>query len=287
MSQAEVSTQTVQTGEYQTFLSRSGEGQNETILFIHGSGPGASAWSNWQFILPALGDRFDCLAPDLLGFAGSSHPDPPPSGVTAWMELWVAQLIALLDTLNLEKVLLVGNSLGGAVALHLVQQHPERFGRVALMGAAGAPHTMTPHLDSVWGFYDNPTPEHMGQLINYFAYDPQSTLGGDLQNIARMRTEAALTPDVRRSFEAMFPAPRQRHVDALTLPQAFFTSLLRPVLLIHGRDDSVVPPDTSFYMLQHLPQAQLHLFGRCSHWTMIEYKQAFNELVGLFFERKI
>ena len=277
------STSSVKTGKHKTFVNRMGEGNKEAILFVHGSGPGASAWSNWQFAMPALSERYDCIAPDLMGFAKSEHPNPPPQGVPAWMDIWVEQHIALLDELGIEKAHLVGNSLGGTVALNLVKHQPERFGSVALMGSASAPHTMRDELDQLWGFYDEPTPENMLRLINWFAYDPKAVLGDDLASIAAGRAEAALTPEVARSFAAMFPAPRQQHVDDLVLPVSFYESLEHPVLLVHGRDDVIVPLETSLYMLEHLPNVQLHVFGQCSHWTMVEYKNAFNELLEDFF----
>lgn len=272
----------VQTGPYKTYLNRTGQGNAEAILFLHGSGPGAMAWSNWQFALPALGDSYDCLAPDLIGFGQSEHPEDPPGSVSAWIDLWVAQMIALLDELGLEKVHPVGNSMGGAVAEHLLDRHPKRFERAVLMGTAGAPHRITEQLDTVWGFYDEPTEERMARILGWFAYD-SSVVGDDLDAIARMRLEAAMNPGVRRSFSAMFPAPRQRHVDALAPSDEALERMEHPVLLIHGRDDGIVPLETSLYLLQHLPRVQLHVFGQCSHWTMIEYKDEFNKLLADFF----
>jgi 2-hydroxymuconate-semialdehyde hydrolase len=79
----------IQTGHTRTFYNHSGEGNAETILFLHGSGPGVSAWSNWQYALPFFDDKFDCLAPDLVGFGATEHPRNPPAGVRNWMRLWV------------------------------------------------------------------------------------------------------------------------------------------------------------------------------------------------------
>ncbi len=83
--------QKVATGPYTTHLYRSGQG--EAVLFVHGSGPGATGLSNWQLALPELGRDFLCLAPDLLGYGESTHPEPPPKGVRAWMRVWVDQLL--------------------------------------------------------------------------------------------------------------------------------------------------------------------------------------------------
>ena len=114
-----ITQQTIKTGNYNTFLNRSGEGNSEVILFLHGSGPGVSAWANWRYALDACGDRYDCLAPDLLGFANSGHPETLPKNRQGWMDHWVDQMIALLDELGIQKAHVVGNSLGCSVALRI------------------------------------------------------------------------------------------------------------------------------------------------------------------------
>jgi 2-hydroxymuconate-semialdehyde hydrolase len=244
------------------------------------------AWSNWQFALPALGERYDCLAPDFIGFGQSEHLKDPPRGMSAWLDLWVNQSLELLESLGIEKTHLVGNSMGGAIVLHLLDRRPDLFKRVVLMGTAGVPHRMTEQLDIIWGFYDEPTAERMAQILRWFAYDP-AVVGDDLEGIARMRLETAMNPEIRRSFSAMFPAPRQRHVDDIVLPEEAYRRMDFPILLVHGRDDRIVPLETSMYLLERLPKVQIHVFGQCSHWVQIEYKEAFNQLLGDFFEGKI
>ncbi len=269
----------VHAGRLPTRLYRAGQGY--PVIFLHGSGPGVTAWANWRFAVPALADQFDCLAPDLWGFARSGHPDPPPVGARAWMDLWVEQVIGLMDHLGLERAHVVGNSMGGALALHLLHRHPERFERVVLMGTVGAPHRLTFQLDVAWGFYEEPTAARLAQIIRWFVFDPAS-VGGDLDAIAHDRLQAALDPVVRRSYEAMFPAPRQQHLDALVLPEEAYRAMDRAILLVHGRDDVVVPLDTSLWLLPRLPQVQLHVFGQCSHWVQIEKRDSFNALIRAF-----
>jgi len=273
----------VNTGSYETYLNRAGEGNDTAILFLHGSGPGATAWSNWQFALPALGESFDCLAPDLLGYGKSQHFDDPPQGVADWLEMWIEQQIELLDNLGLEKVHVVGNSMGGALTLHLIARHPDRVDRAALMGTMGPPHQIRPWLDELWGFYDDPSQDKMAEAIAHFVYDPDA-IGGDLDSIAEMRYPAAMDEDVQRSFASMFPAPRQQNVDALVLPDLTFQRMQHPVLLVHGRDDGIIPLETSLYLLERLPNVQMHVFGQCRHWIMIEHAAAFNQLLADFLE---
>lgn len=272
----------VATKPFRTHLERAGAGRPTAIVFLHGSGPGASAWSNWRLALPVLGNEFDCLAPDLIGFGASEHPGEPPVGMTAWMNIWVEQIISLLDTCGLERIDLVGNSLGGAIALHLAHRHPARFGRVALMGPVGVPFAINERLDTIWGFYSHASVEKMAEIISWFAYDPQA-FSGDLGEIARMRFEAAMDSRVKRSYQAMFPAPRQRHIDECVLPDQALARIRHPCLMIHGRDDTIVPLETSLYLLGKLPRVQLHVYGQCSHWTQIEYADSFHALLLQFF----
>ena len=276
----------VQTGNYTTHCERSGEGKAETILFLHGSGPGVTAWSNWQFALPALADRFQCLAPDLIGFGATEHPQNPPTSMRSWMRLWVDQCLALLDAQKLEKVHLVGNSMGGAIALYLMMEAPERLERVVLMGPIGTPHKITPELDRLWGFYDDPSVKMFRNIVRWFVYD-DTFIADRLDSIAQTRFEAAMNPDVQRSFKAMFPAPRQTVIDDLVVPELALRRMDHPVLLVHGRDDKIVPVETSFYLLQHLSKVQLHVFGQCSHWTQIEFAKQFNQLLAQFFTEQL
>lgn len=133
---AEVTTGDLQTGGYRTHYNRAGEGNEEKVLFLHGSGPGATGWSNWQFALPALGQSFDCIGPDMIGYGQSEHPEHPPHGTDEWLEVWMDQIGSILDQLGLEKVHIVGNSMGGALALHFLKRNPEKVGRLVLMGTS-------------------------------------------------------------------------------------------------------------------------------------------------------
>lgn len=200
------------------------------------------------------------------------------------MRLWIQQVIALLDRLGVERAHLIGNSMGGAIALHLLVEHPERFDRVVLMGSVGVPFRLTRELDLIWGFYEEPRPQTMAQIIRWFSYE-EKIVGDQLREIAHARYEAAMKPEVRRSYAAMFPPPRQRHLDEIVVADAALRRIQHPVLLIHGREDSIVPIETSHYLLDHLGgDVQLHIFGRCGHWVQIEQRERFHRLVADFLQ---
>ena len=150
------------------------------------------------------------------------------------------------------------------------------------MGPAGAPIPLTTELDRIWGFYEDPTPATMKNAIRWFSFD-EGFIEDRLDEVARMRLEAAMRPDVRRSYEALFPAPRQRHLEDLVVPDAALRRIPNRVLIIHGRDDAVVPLSGSLHLLQQLTHVQLHVVGRCNHWTQIEHADTFHALLRGFF----
>ena len=117
-----IATRDVQLGDLHFPLSESGNARSEAVLWLHGSGPGATALSNREGVIGDLAGDFHNLAPDVIGFGDSSHPDPAPRGMLAFTKLWVETLLRLLDTLGLERVHLVGNSMGGMISLGLVSQ---------------------------------------------------------------------------------------------------------------------------------------------------------------------
>lgn len=247
-------------------------GSGAPVLLVHGSGPGVSAWANWRGVLPPLAADRRVIAPDLVGFGYTEHP----SGLAFSPQAWTEHLVGLLDALDLPTVSVVGNSFGGALALRLAHRHPDRVDRLVLMGSAGTRFALTPGLDAVWGY--RPSVENMAALLELFAYD-RALLGPDL---ARLRYEASVRPGVHEAYSTMFPAPRQDGVDALALPDEALRAIGHDTLVVHGRDDRVVPLSSSLRLGELIPRAQLHVFNRCGHWAQIERCAEFVHLLRGF-----
>lgn len=250
-------------------------GEGADVLLLHGSGPGVSAWANWRLTLPALAEDFRVIAPDLVGFGFTERPTSPSYDLATWTD----HAVAVLDALEVDRCHVVGNSFGGAVAMSLAIHHPDRVNGLVLMGAVGVPSTITPGLDAVWGY--EPSVEAMAGLLEIFAYD-SSLIGPDL---AQLRCEASIRPGTQEAFAAMFPAPRQQALDALSHPVEAVAGITSPTLIVHGREDRVIPLATSLRLLELIDDAQLHVFGRCGHWTQIEHADAFASLVRDFLGR--
>ncbi len=248
------------------------QGSGHPVLLIHGSGPGVSAWANWRLVIPALSRQARVIAPDMAGFGFSERP----VAYQYHMDNWVKQAIGLLDALQLSQADLVGNSFGGALAIALAIRHPHRVRRLVLMGSVGVPFTLTPGLDAVWGY--TPSIDNMRNLLDIFAYDRALVT----DELAKLRYEASIRPGFQESFAAMFPAPRQQWVDQMASAEADIRAIQHETLVIHGREDQVIPLSNSLTLANWISHSQLHVFGKCGHWTQIEHSVSFNSLVANF-----
>jgi len=247
-------------------------GDGPPVLLLHGSGPGVSAWANWRLTIGDLSPHFRLLARDLAGFGYTGVP----ADVPLTRDTWLRQIVDFLDALGVERAHVIGNSFGGSMALALAIAHPDRVERLVLMGSVGVPFDITPGLDAVWGY--EPSIENMRAIMRVFAFD-QSLIGDALVD---MRYRASIRPGMQEAFSRMFPAPRQRWVDAMSHAEADARAVASPTLLVHGRDDQVIPLSTSLTLLEWIDDSQLHVFGRCGHWTQIEHAAAFADLVAGF-----
>nr|NLI51530.1 alpha/beta fold hydrolase [Propionibacterium sp.] len=254
-----------------------GDRGDPPILWLHGSGPGVSALSNWRALMSTMPGYFH-LAPDVPGFGASTYPDPAPRGIEASAAFRAGALLALLRELGVERTHVVGNSMGGMITVRLLQAAPATFDRVILMGSGGAPLPPTDDLISMITFYDDPTPARMTDLIGRFVHDT-ALFGDTVEEIAADRVAVATRPEVRRAHLATF-AP-----DA---PPPVFTpdelaAITHEVLVVHGREDRMIPVAASHYLSAHLPNAQLHVLPHAGHWVQIEQVDRFRAQAATFF----
>jgi len=250
-------------------------GSGAPLVLIHGSGPGVSAWANWRLNMPVLAESFRVLAPDMLGFGFTEWPKEPIREVG----VWVRHLAGFLDALKLDKVSFVGNSFGGALTLAFMIAHPDRVDRAVLMGAAGLAFPITEGLDYVWGY--TPSFENMKRSVQYLAND-QSRLTDDL---IRSRYEASIRPGVFEAYSALFgETPRQKHIAMLASDPEKIAALPHEVLLLHGKEDQVIPLDVSIRLNALLRRADAVHLGDCGHWVQIERMATFNRLVTAFIQ---
>lgn len=252
------------------------QGNGFPLFMIHGSGPGVSAWANWRGVIPQLAEQHRVIAPDMVGFGFTEQPQ----GFEYNLDAWIDQSIRLLDALNIEQADIVGNSFGGAVALAMCVRYPDRVRKLVLMGSVGIEFELTPGLDAVWGY--TPSFENMRALMDLFAWD--RNLVND--ELAQLRFEASIRPGVQECYASLFPAPRQRWVEAMASQEQDIRAISAPTLVMHGREDQVIPLSNSLKLSEWIEDAELHVFGHCGHWTQIEKRQRFIDLVIAFLNNR-
>jgi 2-hydroxymuconate-semialdehyde hydrolase len=268
-----VAQRTVDAGGIET--SYLGAGSGEPIIMLHGSGPGVSALANWQHNIPALSQRFRVLAPDIVGFGTTERPDD----IVYSLRTWTDHVWAFLDVHGISRTAIVGNSLGGRIALQMATDRPDRITKMVLMGAPGVGMPLTDGLVALRGY--EPSHDAMRDLLrNYFAVDPALIT----DELVEIRYEASIADGAYEAYRTMFFDPRHAGSE-LGITEDEVRAINIPTLLLHGREDRVVPVQVSVTMMGLLPKADLHVFSACGHWTQIERADEFSALVTDYLAR--
>ena len=269
---------TVDVEGYQFHYHEAGDG--EPLILLHGGGPGASGWSNYNRNIGPLSQQFRVIVPDLPGFGKS---DMKPEDVNTW-EWYGPMMGKFLDALKIDKAHFVGNSLGGATTLVLALERPEKIDRMILMGAAGGyPNFSIAPTDAVKTllfFYDGegPSLERLKGFVNHFVYDPSQITDELLEE----RMKAAMRPEIVAN-PPMRPVPTAPRKEIWR--DAGLTKLPHDVLFIWGREDRVMPIDGVFTLLKQIPKARLYVIPQCGHWAQWEHASEFNEVSEQFLKR--
>ena len=253
-------------------------GGGPALIMIHGSGPGASGWSNYNRNVDALSKQFKLIIPDLPGF-GQSDMKPVDAKVPGW---WSDIMLGLMDGLGIGKAHFVGNSMGGMITLKLALEHPERVDRMLLMGTGGGHPVFStwpsPGIINLVTAYegDGITAEKVKGFISQSLFD-QSLI---TEELVAQRLEAAMDPRIVAQ-PPMRPGPGGPPEDLWR--DARLTRLPHETLIVWGREDRVLPLDNGMILLKQIQRAQLHVIPQCGHWVMWEQAAEFNRIALSFF----
>jgi 2-hydroxy-6-oxo-octa-2,4-dienoate hydrolase len=265
---------TVQAAGHRTNYYDSGTGT--PVVLLHGSGPGVSAYSNWGPVTPALAREFRVLAPDIAGYGLTEFKDDGKYD----MRLWVAHLVAFLDAVGVERALLVGNSFGGALSLATAVFAPERVSGLVLLGTPAGEFPMTEGLRSGW--YYEPSLANMRETLQRFPFDPAVVT----DEMVAQRHVLSARPGAQEAFRRLIPQPSGEEGELVRGPSAgFLAKVAVPTVVLHGREDRVVPPQAALFSSTHIPDADLRVYGRCGHWVQLERTDDFVHDVTTLAER--
>jgi 4,5:9,10-diseco-3-hydroxy-5,9,17-trioxoandrosta-1(10),2-diene-4-oate hydrolase len=254
-----------------------GAEHDETVVLLHGGGPGASAWSNFGRNLPVFAKSYRTIAADQPGFGLSDKPGEHPQ----YFSHSADAVVGLMDSLGIGRAHFVGNSLGGGAAVRLALNHPDRAGRLVLMGPGGLSVNVfspdpTEGIKNLgrFGAPPGPTKEKLEAFLRVMVYD-QSLI---TEELVEERFAAASKPESLAAMRAMGASFAQPDTYEQGMLWREAHRLRQRVLLIWGREDRVNPLDGALLALKTIPRAQLHVFGHCGHWAQLEKFDEFNRL---------
>ena len=265
--------------ELRLHYNDAGEG-NEVVVMLHGSGPGASGWANFNRNVDAFVEAgYRVILLDCPGWGKSDSIVCRGSR----SDLNARVLKAVLDTLDVKRVHVVGNSMGGHTAVAFALSYPERVGKLVLMGGGtGGPSQFVPMptegIKLLQGLYREPTLENLKKMLSVFVYDP-STMTEELMR-TRLSNMLARRDHLENFVKSLAANPKQFPDYGHRLNE-----IKTPALVIWGRDDRFVPMDVGLRLVWGMPDADLHIFGRCGHWAQWEHADKFNRMVLEFLER--
>lgn len=251
-------------------------GRGPAIVCLHGAGPGATGWSNFQNNVEALARDHRVLLVDMPQFGKSDKPVITGPRLTSFARI----IEDFMAAIGLERADFIGNSFGGQVSLKMAIDYPSRVGHVVVIGSTPVLHaTLSPMpaegVRLIADYYRGagPSLEKLRYLLSTLVYDPRNLT----DDVLLERYATSLDPELVR----VNTGPRPENQD-LT---AEFSRIKAPTLIVWGLEDRAGPLDVGIFMTRAIPNARLHVFSKCGHWAQVEKTDEFNDLVLSFFER--
>lgn len=247
-------------------------GAGHPVILLHGSGPGATGWSNFAANISVLADHFAVYAIDMPGW-GESSP------VTFEKRNHVQTLVEFMDALGIDKAAVVGNSMGGATTIRFAAQHPDRMSHLITMGPGsvgvklfGFGDGPSEGLKILQKGYREPSMETMLELVDIMSFDS----GAEREPRARLRVDSLLAhPEHIKNFIDGIGKPAPGNF----VSEEELAKFPMPALLMHGRDDRVVHYENTLKLVALIPNSRALLFNKCGHWAQVEHADEFNRVV--------
>jgi len=241
-------------------------GSGSPVMFLQGSGPGASGWLNFRYNAQFFADSgFQVIIPDLPGFGDSDKPD-----LDYTLDFFADAVLEFADKLDLQQFALVGNSLGGAVSIGVALAQPQRVSHLMLMGCGALedqPYYFQ-HMEGIQAMTKVPlgspefTPAYLKEVLKLIVFDPKHITDELIEE--RFRILATQNPSVFTRMSTPNLTDR-------------LSELQCPVLGFWGANDRFCPVSGAEKLATHCKNAQVITLSQCGHWVMIEYPELFNQ----------
>lgn len=239
-------------------------GEGPVVVWLHGSGPGASGYSNFKGNYPIFEQAgYRNIIVDLPGFGRSDKP----ADAQYHLGFFVTHLHALLDSLGIDRCTLLGNSLGGAIALGTALAHPERVEKLILLAPGGVEERET--------YFRM---KGIQRMVETYAAGPMGI--EQMRHVMQLQVfdPSNLTEAILAERAAVAPSQPANLFSTMLVPNMTerLSELSCPIFGFWGSDDVFNPPGGVFKFLENARNARFTLLNRCGHWVQVEHPELFN-----------
>ena len=235
-------------------------GAGEALILLHGGGAGADSFGNWRGCLARFAVHYHVYAVDMVGFGCTDKPDPQDYSYT--QQARNEHIIAVIETLGLASVNLIGNSMGGSTSMGVAIERPDLVNKLVLMGSAGVRAPITDELKSIMN-YDYTT-DGMLRIVRGLT-NPDFRFDEELVNY---RHDLSIQDDTKRAYNAVMGWIREQ--GGLYYEEDYISRVTQETLVVNGKLDKVVPLSSAYKLLELIKHSWGYIIPGCGHWAMIE-----------------
>ena len=235
-------------------------GAGEALILLHGGGAGADSFGNWRGCLNSFAGHYHVYAVDMVGFGCTDKPDPQDYSYT--QQARNEHIIAVIETLGLASVNLIGNSMGGSTSMGVAIERPDLVNKLVLMGSAGVRAPITDELKSIMN-YDYTT-DGMLRIVRGLT-NPDFRFDEELVNY---RHGLSIQDDTKRAYNAVMGWIREQ--GGLYYEEDYISRVTQETLVVNGKMDKVVPLSSAYKLLELIENSWGYILPGCGHWAMIE-----------------
>ena len=235
-------------------------GAGEALILLHGGGAGADSFGNWRGCLARFAVHYHVYAVDMVGFGCTDKPDPQDYSYT--QQARNEHIIAVIETLGLASVNLVGNSMGGSTSMGVAIERPDLVNKLVLMGSAGVRAPITDELKSIMN-YDYTT-DGMLRIVRGLT-NPDFRFDEELVNY---RHGLSIQDDTKQAYNAVMGWIREQ--GGLYYEEDYISRVTQETLVVNGKLDKVVPLSSAYKLLELIENSWGYILPGCGHWAMIE-----------------
>ena len=240
-------------------------GSGPVVVFLHGSGSGASGHSNFKYNYPYLAERgYRVIVPDLIGYGYSDKPED----AQYHLDFFVECIKQLLDHLKVSTCALIGNSLGGAIAIKFTLDNPAQVDKLVLMAPGG--------LEEQADYFHMPGMQVMKEVFTSGPMAPERL--EDFIRRGLVYDDSVVDEQLINERWGIFQQQNSQVITSMVVPNmaSRLKEITCPVLAFWGVNEKMMPETGIQTLAENCPNIRLTLVSQCGHWVMVEHRDMFN-----------